>query len=1133
MGSTLQVVSQRHLMSDWQLSSMVSKYLPSKHTLACSALLFIAMIFCVRSVWSQPERVLENVEYLSIDGKAAVRINFSDLITYKKHFPENQGNTLEVHVGLVEATRAVSGSNIVATEVLLAPISNEIPLVGVTYEGQDLNDPILVLRFSRPVEYELNVASNRRALLIKLPGIDFIEVVPPVDSLKLASEEITVQEGGSVTSNEDEAKRLINEGKRFLATSKFNDAIRSFTSVLNLPDHGLQREAGDLLAQTRNTARETALGRVAKVERGSTDARPSTIDSPLPASANGSDQKPDSSATVPLRSVGIGTSNYERQLSFGRLAMERGDFKNAMRIFSIVLAADDNHPYKDEARKLLAEAESNVAKAGLPKSSTQSVGGDGNQARSDIDSIPAISVEKKVSRRDSKRDDKVAELMSLARAAVERSDRITAQRLLAQVLAIPKHEFLDEARRLKEEIELVQTVVEVDSPSDDVGSREARTEPTVVPSQVNDIEKLEDPVVLMELGRAAMKRNDLDGATRVFTRVLNLPAHPFIQEAERLLRQATSQASAQGDLRDPIVADPSTLDDVVRLVEQGRIALTEGNSNRAIVIFTKLTEIPEHPHSKESMEYLGVARQRNNQIAHAKSIFEQFLKKFPKGEDADRVKQRLADLISSQIKPKERLAAAPEPKKNQQFKTDTFGSWSQYFYYGTTSIDTLEDKQTDQLTLLSYLTANTRTRSDRYDIRAFIYGTHTADLRKEEEKSLSSRNRDRKIELSTLYVDVHDKKLGLQGRIGRQSSSTPGVLGRFDGALFGMDVVPKIRLNVIGGFPVDLNDKGRVNGDTQFIATNVQFDDLIKNLDVIPYASVQYSEDLLDRFAIGEEIRYFNPRGNFFNLIDYDVSYGSLNIFLVHGQYNINKDHSAHFNVDYRNSPLIFTKNAIIGNQNFTTLKEGLLQFSEDQLREEALRRTGKSTILTIGLTNQFSDKIQLSNDVSYTNQVYSDAIVNPEQLPVDPTQPDPPPDAGQEPEIRQIEDAISINSRLTTMGILGEREITIFSIGYTSATSYDDFNLGFQNRAPFGEGWAVDSRIRADIRKDIRTDLFNEAEERTLLRVRPSLKLNYSWKRTFNIETEIGVEISRYSDSTKNPDTDRTFGSIGYRWNF
>lgn len=1104
---------------------MVPEHLPSKHALACSVIFFLVILFYVGTVWSETDRVLENVEYLSIDGKAAVRINFSDLITYKKHFPENQGNTLEVHVGIVEAARAVSGSNFVATEVLLAPFSSEIPLVGVTYEGQDPNDPILVLRFSRPVEYELSTASNRRALLVKLPSIEFVEVVPPVDSLKLASEEITVVEDVPTSSNEDEAKRLIDEGKRFLAASKFNDAIRSFTSVLNLPDHGLQREAGVLLAQTRRTARETALGKVAKTERGSTDTRPAAKNTPSLPGDSGTEQKAENSTTAPQRPAGIGASNYERQLSFGRLAMERGDFKNAMRIFSIILASEDNHPFKEEARKLLAEAESNVAKAGSKGISTQSDGGR-KQVSTELESATDISTGKRASGRDSTGDDKVAELMSLARAAVERSDRITAQRLLAQVLALPAHGFLDEARRLKEELELVQTVVEVESPSEDVGTREARTEPAAAQSQINDIGKLEDPVVLMELGRAAMKRNDLDGATRVFTRVLNLPAHPFIQEAERLLRQATSQASAQGDLRDPIVVDPSTLDDVVRLLEQGRIALTEGNSNRAIVIFTKLTEIPEHPHSKESMEYLGVARQRNNQIAHAKSVFEQFLKKFPKGEDSDRVKQRLADLISSQIKPKERLAAAPESKKNQQFKTDTFGSWSQYYYFGVTSIDTLEDKQIDQSTLLSYLTANTRTRSDRFDIRAFFYGTHTADFRDDADKSLSSRNRDNKIELSTLYFDAQDKKLGLQGRIGRQSSSTPGVLGRFDGALFGMDVVPKIRVNVIGGFPVDLNDKGSLNSDTQFFATNVQFDDLIKNLDVIPYASVQYTEALLDRFAIGEEIRYFNPRGNFFNLIDYDVSYGSLNIFLVHGQFNFNKDHSMHFNLDYRNNPLIFTKNAIISNQRFTSLQEGLdLGFTEDQLREDALRRTGQSVIVTLGLTNQFSENIQLSNDFTYTNQVYSDATVNPDLLPQDPTQPDPQPVPGQESEIKQIEDAVSVNSRLTTMGILGEREITIFSVGYTAATSYDDFNLGFQNRAPFGEGWAIDSRIRADLRNDV--------NGQTLQRVRPSLKLNYSWKRQFNVEAEVGVEVSRYGGTTNNQDSNRSFGSMGYRWNF
>lgn len=1062
------------------------------------------------------DRVLENVEYLSIDGKAAVRINFADLITYKKHFPESQGNTLEIHVGLVDVAKKSAINDFVATEVLLAPFSNEIPLVGVTYEGHDPTDPIVLLRFSRPVEYELVTSKDRRTLIVKLPQINFVEQQAEfTDSVKLASEElIVVDEGGSV-GNGDEARRLFDQANAFLAEKKYNDAIRAFTAVLNLPDHQLQKEANNLLAQTRRLAKETPVNKVANPNLKSKEQprAPSSPDSAeRPSGKPVATRQGSGGAKGADNKDGVAVANYERQLSFGRLALERGDFRNAMRIFSIVLAAEDDHPFKEEARKLLAQAEENVSKVSSGGKRTQASQGDGQEPQ--VDATDADTSRTGTNAAQPSSDSvKAAELMDLARTAVERSDNATAKRLLEQVVAIPGHDFVEEAKQLQNEIQSIEPV--------------ASTPENIGPAgEASTTEAVEDPATLMESGRAAMKRNDLDEATRLFTQVLNIPGNPYLQEAERLIRQATSAVSSQTDLRDPVVADPSTLDDVVRLVEQGRISLTEGNNNRAIVIFTKLTEIPEHPSSKESMEYLGVARQRNNQIAHAKSIFEQFLKKYPKGEDADRVKQRLADLISSQIKPKERLAAAPEPKKSQQFKTDTFGSWSQYYYFGVTSIDTIQEKQQDQSTLLSYLTANTRTRSDRFDIRAFFYGTHLADFRDDANKSPSSRERDNRIELSTLYVDVQDKKLGMQGRVGRQSSSTPGVLGRFDGALFGIDIVPKIRVNVVGGFPVDLNDKGSINSDTQFFTTNVQFDDLIKNLDVIPYVSVQYAEGLLDRFAIGEEIRYFNPKGNFFNLLDYDASYGSLNILLFHGQFNFSKDHSINFNLDYRNNPLIFTRNAIISNQRFSSLEEAVnLGISEDQLREEAILRTGKSAIFTLGVTNQFTEKVQWSNDITYTNQVYSDAIVNPELLPPDPTQPDPPIVPGQESEIEQVEDAISLNSRLTTMGIIGEREITIFSVGTTAATSYDDVNLGFQNRAPFGEGWAVDSRFRIDLRTDV-----NGQE---LRRFRPSLKLNYSWKRAFNVEAELGVEISKYGGTTNNQDTTRSFGSIGYRWNF
>ena len=51
--------------------------------------------------------------------------------------------------------------------------------------------------------------------------------------------------------------------------------------------------------------------------------------------------------------------------------------------------------------------------------------------------------------------------------------------------------------------------------------------------------------------------------------------------------------------------------------------------------------------SKEAQEYLGLARERNGQLAHAKAEYRIYLAKYPEGEDAQRVRQRLDALVTA------------------------------------------------------------------------------------------------------------------------------------------------------------------------------------------------------------------------------------------------------------------------------------------------------------------------------------------------------------------------------------------------------------------------------------------------------------------------------------------------------
>lgn len=1124
---------------------------------------YIAVILSLM-VWSlsaatayadDSDRLLEGIEYRSVNEKAVIVVRLTTVAAYVKHFPVNRGNTLEIQI---RTPSHAATDDTVRTEAILAPQSAVIPLAGVSFDGSDSANQLVILRFTRPVTYKVALDEDQRGLLVTLTDLTYLGPEQELGNGKGRGNLMTLEDLG--VSKEDEASGLMASGRAQLEAGNYSEAVRLFSRVLDLPDHSLRKQAEELLLTARaeelRVAEEAAeepppapppepskmppdaSAPVASVGPGATSAsdpnapilpdeppvrggeetlrstnEPATVGA-MPPTTTPPPVPPDTAATssqvppepVPAKTAPPSTDaarapgptdDVARQLEFGQVAMSRGDYRAAMRIFSIV-AATATEPYKSQAQTLLAQAEASA------ESQPAAAQAKPSQAQMLLQQAQMAL-----------RDGNIKAAAELAQRVIAGGDADLQKRAEDLLRQVRQAEASAVLRTPRAEAETPAATPE--APPADTETAAAKPDTTRTPEQTAIELPAGDAATLLERGVAAMKLNDLPTAIAAFSTILAKPVSPETAEAERLLRLATRQ-QAEGesdDLRGPIMGEPATLEDVARIMEQGMIALNDGDYNRSIVAFTKLTSLPEHPHSKDALEMLGVARQRNEQLAHAKASFQEYLKKYPEGDDAIRVKQRLADLISSQLKPQERLPTKGTEAASSAFKTDVFGSLSQYYYYGLIEVedfrpnrDDEEDQdeteaREDQNMLISYVTANSRSRNDRYEIRSFIYGTHTKDFISEDDPERQGT----RMEFSNLYADLKDKKLGWYGRAGRQSSTTAGVLGRFDGLHLAYDWRPQTHFNTVFGFPVNLNDKDSIDFPTSFVTFNVEFEEVLKGLDLVPYISVQQSEGVLDRLAIGEEIRYFSPRGSLFNLLDYEASYGQLNIFLLHGQLNLSKDAIVHVNLDYRNTPLIGTRNALINEPEFANLEALQQVYSEDEIRVLAEDKTGKSTIATFGGSYSFTEQIQLSGDVSWARQEYSvDSIID-------------------SPTLAPEEDALSVMLRLTAAGLLWGRDMYILGAAVTTADTYDNTNWLFQTRAPFGEGWAVDGILRLDVREDLKGE--------TLSRTRPSLKLSYNWKRKVTLEVEGGVEISQYSGNTLNQDSNRTFGTVGYRWNF
>jgi len=79
-------------------------------------------------------------------------------------------------------------------------------------------------------------------------------------------------------------------------------------------------------------------------------------------------------------------------------------------------------------------------------------------------------------------------------------------------------------------------------------------------------------------------------------------------------------------------------------MSEGRGAITREDYPAAVRAFTQLLALPENELSRDAREFLALAYERLGDTARARLEYENYLKRYPEGEDSVRVRQRLASL---------------------------------------------------------------------------------------------------------------------------------------------------------------------------------------------------------------------------------------------------------------------------------------------------------------------------------------------------------------------------------------------------------------------------------------------------------------------------------------------------------
>lgn len=507
-------------------------------------------------------------------------------------------------------------------------------------------------------------------------------------------------------------------------------------------------------------------------------------------------------------------------------------------------------------------------------------------------------------------------------------------------------------------------------------------------------------------------------------------------------------------------------EEMARLMDEAEDAMKNNDLDRAIIIYEKVLSYPEHRYWQDAQELLGVARERKGEIDRAVAEYKVYLALFPRGEGAQRVRQRLEVLVTAQAKPMEKLARAREAKK----ETEVFGSFSQFYYRNENNTD-LAGKTVSRSSVSTDLDINVRSRAERYDGRAVLNGGYEINLLKDTKNE---------THLNQLYLDISARGRQASGRVGRQSMSTGGVLGRFDGGLFSYQLFKQVRANLVAGYPVQSVVLHGYDTDRYFYGLNFDLGTYAGGWDFNAFIIEQMADGMLDRRATGGEARYFRPNGSFFSLVDYDLSYEVLNTALATGTLTFDDNTTLNLSADYRKSPVLTTTNALQG-QTTDSLSGLRSTMSVDAVRGLARDRTAISRTYTLGVTRPLNEKFQVSGDVTMSNLSSMPA-------------------SGGIEAVHETGNEYSYSTQVVGSSLMKEGDTSIVGLRYSDASTSDTVSLSLNTRYPVERDFRVNPRLRLDYSK-------RASNDSKLYKVAPSLRVEYYWKRFLSVELEGAAE--------------------------
>ena len=467
-----------------------------------------------------------------------------------------------------------------------------------------------------------------------------------------------------------------------------------------------------------------------------------------------------------------------------------------------------------------------------------------------------------------------------------------------------------------------------------------------------------------------------------------------------------------------------------KLLADARGAMQERDYDAAIRLYTKLLEFPEHAARPQAQEYVGLARERKGQLAQAKIEYQEYLRRYPDGADADAVKQRLAAIVT--------LEGATKPSRGAPdgSRWQVSGALAQDLRHdnNTVTANGLTNNGVGQSAVDTEADLQVRHRGDIYDFKSRVFVGYVHDMISGTGASASQ------VRLPQAYVELDNKVHNWVGRIGRQSQSTGGVYGSYDGAYVGWLMRPGLRLGVAAGSPLQTYE-AKFQHDRTFGNVSLELLSVLPGLDLTGFVFEQKAKGILDSRQVGAEARYYRNGRSLVGQVDYDVSFKELNSATLLMSWALDSRWVFTGIADHRRSPFLATYNALIG-QPTTDLNSLISTLGIDTVRQYARDRSATSDTATLGVQRPLGEQLQWGADVSMSRVGGTPASGGVAATPASGT-------------------AVGLSTQLIGGGWLVDGDVDTVGLSYTSRSSTKAISTYMSARYPVGKSIRIGPRLQ------------------------------------------------------------------------